>query len=505
VTPSFAVWVQVVGFAVFGWLGVYLWTRRSRRTLLITVSVVGLFAQACFFIAGALSNSSPTLGQLRALERWFWWSSVVPVAAWFWAASLIRQSLRGTLGRWERWARTLAIGLACAIAGAGSASNLFLQFDQPRETASGGQTIGAGPWYWLFGAYVIALALAAAWTLALSARESAGQARTVRLQLWGLAGGAIFFLSGATLLALRFALPAPGVPLAGYGLLVAGLVVTGVGLARFGLLLDGQQVRRDLLFSFSELLILQTIYLGALAAVGALSTPELLALVALVTFTHGGLDRGRGILDQVFFSRAERHARAESRQFATALGTDPVISPRAATDPPEVVAPDEATGDQRPEAPPKAFKDAVRRGLSGLKNPPQLAQSPLLTEPFVGEHLAATAGEDNRLNRISALRAILIGQIEALRPPAEPAETTAEAARFYNVLYYPYVREYSRKAALSEARRLREERRRSGAAPSALEHVLEWLADIDEDTFYKWQRRASDMIAASLWEIAGGR
>jgi hypothetical protein len=30
--------------------------------------------------------------------------------------------------------------------------------------------------------------------------------------------------------------------------------------------------------------------------------------------------------------------------------------------------------------------------------------------------------------------------------------------------------------------------------------VLTWLADIDENTFYKWQRRASDLIATLLWE-----
>ena len=31
--------------------------------------------------------------------------------------------------------------------------------------------------------------------------------------------------------------------------------------------------------------------------------------------------------------------------------------------------------------------------------------------------------------------------------------------------------------------------------------VSGWLADIDEDTFYKWQRRASDTIATILWEV----
>jgi hypothetical protein len=29
---------------------------------------------------------------------------------------------------------------------------------------------------------------------------------------------------------------------------------------------------------------------------------------------------------------------------------------------------------------------------------------------------------------------------------------------------------------------------------------LNWLTDVDEDTFYKWQRRASDTIATMLRE-----
>jgi hypothetical protein len=56
-------------------------------------------------------------------------------------------------------------------------------------------------------------------------------------------------------------------------------------------------------------------------------------------------------------------------------------------------------------------------------------------------------------------------------------------------------------AALAEARRLASERRRRGVRePDEHEQVLCWLADVDEDTFYKWQRRASDTIATILWE-----
>ncbi|MBC8164066.1 MAG: hypothetical protein H7Z42_22890 [Roseiflexaceae bacterium] len=56
-------------------------------------------------------------------------------------------------------------------------------------------------------------------------------------------------------------------------------------------------------------------------------------------------------------------------------------------------------------------------------------------------------------------------------------------------------------AARAEARRLREQRLREGQRnPGDLEQVLSWLADVDEDTFYKWQRRASDAIAEALWQ-----
>jgi hypothetical protein len=103
---------------------------------------------------------------------------------------------------------------------------------------------------------------------------------------------------------------------------------------------------------------------------------------------------------------------------------------------------------------------------------------------------------------VVALRELLIEQIEGLRPDTDgSAHRVGEAWRFYNVLYYPYVRELSRKSALAEARRLGDERRRNGQRePGELEQVLAWLADVDEDTFYKWQRRASDTIAGILWE-----
>jgi hypothetical protein len=232
-----------------------------------------------------------------------------------------------------------------------------------------------------------------------------------------------------------------------------------------------------------------------------------------VTVTHTTFDLGRRALDTLFFSRAERDARAEARDYATVLGTAPVARPdlEAPALDAAVAAPDPAVDKIQVGARPKEFKDQVRKALTGLKSPPQLAKSPLLALALV-ERAVARAGQiDNRLNRVAALRELLIEQIEGLRPAVGEggAHRVGEAWRFYNVLYYPYVRELSRKSALAEARRLGEERRRMGQRePGELEQVLAWLADVDEDTFYKWQRRASDTIATTLWEennrIAGG-
>jgi hypothetical protein len=233
--------------------------------------------------------------------------------------------------------------------------------------------------------------------------------------------------------------------------------------------------------------------------------------VTLVTFTHTTFDVGRSVLDRLFFSVPERDARAEARDYASALGTTPVTAPA----PERELAPtlsEEPAGEPPPPAenaaPPaleheyKAFPAQVRKALTGLKSPPQLAKSPLLSLALVEQRVGRAGQEDNRLNRVAALRELLIEQIEGLRPNSNgAAHRVGEAWRFYNVLYYPYVRELSRKSALAEARRLGEERRRAGQRePGELEQVLAWLADVDEDTFYKWQRRASDMIAAILWE-----
>ncbi len=143
----------------------------------------------------------------------------------------------------------------------------------------------------------------------------------------------------------------------------------------------------------------------------------------------------------------------------------------------------------------------MRKAITNLKSPPQLANSPLLSLPLVTHRLQQEAFADNRLNRAAVLRQLLLEYIDALHPVDDSASQVSDAWRFYNVLYYPYVRELSRKEALKEIRQLEAARQRTGQPqPDALEQVLCWLVAIEDPTFYKWQRKASDSIAMSLWE-----
>jgi hypothetical protein len=403
----------------------------------------------------------------------------------------------------------------------GTFSDLVVDYRQALG-APGAYVIAAGPAYIFYMGYLALAATGAlinftrAWRVVRRASGAEAGERALATQIEVLAGGALLFLAGALWITARknWDLPISVVP--GFLCLFGGLAALGWGVAHFGLLLDGQNIQRDFLYNLTGIGVLNLLYGGLLALVGAVTVEGALAVVALVTLTHSTFDVGRRALDVLFFSRAERDARAEAREYATALGTTPVTGAALPLDVPAEPSPGDGTPDRTvgvadEELPLKAFRSEVRKALTGLKSPPRLARSPLLGLPLVERRVRESGLEDNRLNRAVVLRELLIEQIEGLRPSTGdasggPGRTgtehhVGEAWRFYNVLHYPYVRELSRKGALAEARRLSEERRRSGQrTPGDLEQVLSWLADVDEDTFYKWQRRASDAIAGTLWD-----
>ena len=500
-TPS--ILAAIAGYGVFLWLGLYLLLRGGLRTPLIRVAVAGLLAQSTFFFASAWTDAVTDPVRNLLLERWTWWTAVLPLAIWFHLSSLMARGIQRP-DRREAFVPGRAIGgyaLALVLIALGTATNLFNAYE---HAAVGVQ---AGPAYGVYVLFQVLMTIGALFNFVQARRVLVRRAadREVLRQLTLLIGGSLPFALGGLWLGLRFMFALPIAELPGYLLLFAGIVPLGYSVANYGLLLEGQNVQRDFFYTFTGITLLNIIYTLLIGLTTDIRVGGVLALVTLVTLTHTAFDSGRSWLDRLFFNRAEQQARAEAREFATALGSNPVApliedSPTAVA-PVEPATEAEETTDASSQ---KTFKNDVRKALTGLKSPPRLVNSPLLTLNAVSQELAAQELLDNRLNRVSALRDVLIEQIEGLRPNDRAGPRVGEAWRFYNVLYYPYVRELSRKGALAEARRLREERQRNGVRqPGDLEQVLEWLADVDEDTFYKWQRRASDTIAEALWASEG--
>lgn len=487
---------ELVGFGIFFWLGVYLSVRAPRRSPLIAVSVTALFAQAVFFAASVLRDTTADAAALSALEHATWWSRALPLALWFHFSRLVARSDRADVPVWHEALLILFYLAGGAISLLGAVTDWFLMV----VVRDGAAAVAPGPAYPAHIAYVLLVMLGVQINFARSVRRarrrSGAPAQISLVQLRLLEGGGWAFLAGALWLALIYflRLGLPDSP--GYLAMLVGLAAVGYAVAHYGLLLEGQRIERDFLYNLTGIAAVALLYLGLLIAAGVRSSPALLTLIALVALSHTGLDAGRRLLDRLFFSKAEQDARAEARDYAVALATAPVELP--APEPPADAAPAPADA----PLPAKEFKDSMRRAISALRTPPRLAQSDLLASEVVELRVRQAAQEDNRLNRIAALRELLIAQIEGLRPLGHgDLPATSDPWRFYNVLYYPYVRGITRAAALDEVRRLADERRRQGqTAPGELEQVLVWLADLDERTYHNWQRRASDMIAENVWQ-----
>lgn len=148
----------------------------------------------------------------------------------------------------------------------------------------------------------------------------------------------------------------------------------------------------------------------------------------------------------------------------------------------------------------KAFDNAVRRAITHLCDPTRLAVSPLLPLACVTAGLHDQGLEDTPFQRVAVLKTVLSDLVNGLRPHGRTDGCTGTAFRFYNCLYYPYVLGITRRQAPAVLRDLRERREQAGGPRTEQEQVLIWLLQVDENTYYKWQRRASDTIAHILRE-----
>lgn len=500
--------VHLLGFAGFLWLGLYALThgmRRSAATLTGTTALV----TACFFLEGSLLEALHGAAATPAVSRALWWADVVPIALWLHLS--LRLNPQAAQARWRTPVLGATYSGAALLILAGTATDLVNDYRH--------SPVAAGPAYALYTAYLLLCTGFAVVNFASMSRTTGqalgpaglpplpaaggadaaprpgpvGPSRDVRHTERGLLViGALCFLLGAGYLTLKILLRFSWYELPAYLLLLAGLGAVGATVAVHSVLLLGKDVRRDVVYSFTGLAGLLVVYLvGAGLLVGFNDTAHglfALLLTALITAGHTLHDTARDGLDQVFFTPAVRQERAAARAYAAALAA-----------PPAGPHPDLATA--------KAFDDAVRRALTHLSDPTKLATTPLLNLTVVARGVAAQHLEDNRLHRAAVLKEILLELLDGLRPQDEAGRVTGEAWRYYNCLYYPYVRGISRRRAPTVLRQLAERRRREGTPRSDLEQIVAWLLDVDEDTFYKWQRRGSDTIAAALREreaTAGG-
>jgi hypothetical protein len=132
------------------------------------------------------------------------------------------------------------------------------------------------------------------------------------------------------------------------------------------------------------------------------------------------------------------------------------------------------------------FARITRRALSHYGDLSKLAASPLLQLPCLD------AEDESILARTNALKTLLRQSVEELKPRSAEDFASQDEWRYYNVLYFPYIR-----GLKPYSRRYYEEELSPADA-----QALEWFrAQVPERTLHNWQNTAADLIAKRLHEM----
>jgi hypothetical protein len=132
----------------------------------------------------------------------------------------------------------------------------------------------------------------------------------------------------------------------------------------------------------------------------------------------------------------------------------------------------------------------TRRALSHFGNLTRLASSPLTQLPAIELRLKARGASDTTLERAAELKSLLTESILKLKPQNGKEFDTTDEWRFYNALFFPYVkglRPYSRN----------QEKNLADFEKAA----ADWFqAFVPERTLHNWQNAGAKLIANDLWE-----
>lgn len=246
----------------------------------------------------------------------------------------------------------------------------------------------------------------------------------------------------------------------GFALLGCDLLILGILITTLDAFDEGESIRGHLVRS----LVSNLYYSGTLLLIAILwqaSTALQVALLAFGILTQTLSNYIQAGLDSLTLPRRLNAQRAVLRQTADAL---PLLSS---------LEPDLTDVEQ--------FTRLTRRALSHLGDLPKLATSPLINLPIVQG--------TNPIDRAHSLKALLIQGIQKLKPQTGEAFGTSDAWRYYNAVYFPYVRGLKPYTHRTELATLDE----------ASRATIDWFqTSVPERTLHNWQNTAARLIAEDL-------
>lgn len=256
-------------------------------------------------------------------------------------------------------------------------------------------------------------------------------------------------------------------------LLGLDLIVLGLVISVWDAFDEGEELRwhiaRSFLSSFYYAGALGMMVIVAAAVDGGVTFGKLLLFIGVIAFgiiTQTFADTMQWLMDRSVFARgsALNTQREYLREVIDVLPRVPTLDP--------------ATLDEA------EFARLTRRAISALGDLPKLAASPLTNLLLVVKR-----SDGSPLDRARVLKLILGESIERLKPSGKSDFGTSDEWRFYNALYFPYVRglkPYTRRSDLD-------------LLDDSSRQVLEWFrASVPERTLHNWQNAAAKLVAEDL-------